>query len=163
MRFIFPSKSFGFSLVELVMMIILIGILTVVAWPRLFLRSSVDTYALRDEFIAKMREVQIMAMNNTNKCYQLRVTQSSYHVNQYNRNDNGLCGDKPQKGHVTPLPDKTYLSLVSKPTKTSFHLTFDSQGLVINKVCNNQANCIQVNGGDTLSIAIESQGYIHAG
>lgn len=53
----------GFSLIELIMMIILIGILSATAAARFSGRSEFDAQITRDQAISLIRQLQISAMN----------------------------------------------------------------------------------------------------
>lgn len=168
------SKT-GFSLVELVVVIMLVTILSVMVGPKLLMESSVDTYALRDEVIAKMRETQILAMNNADRIYQIDVTdkgyQSAYYVKPSAKTQ--INEDSFTKsaalfkvlGQLQLFPNNTSLTLIGnnnihpKYNIKQFSLNFDSQGRV--EQCS-VSKCIQVNGGEPLNILVEPQGYIHA-
>ncbi|WP_053062425.1 prepilin-type N-terminal cleavage/methylation domain-containing protein [Photobacterium aquae] len=66
----------GFTLVELIVVIVLIGIISVVAATRLIGRSSYDPYLNRDQAIAMTRQIQVASMNSElgQDCRQLVVS-----------------------------------------------------------------------------------------
>lgn len=162
---IFPHlKCQGISLIELVVIIVMVAILSVVVGPKLLTPSSANSYALRDEFIAQMRQVQLMAMNNTDRCYSLNVTKTGYQTDFVKRDilTNSCINDEnSQLGSFWNFPRGTSLNLITESKPTAFILNFDQLGKI--KQCPTNTNkCIQVNGGDTLPILVESEGYIHA-
>ncbi|WP_428448439.1 type II secretion system protein [Photobacterium nomapromontoriensis] len=59
-----PRSPRGFTLIELVIVIILLGILSVTAMSRLIGRSSFDAIVVRDQAIAMARQIQLLGMNN---------------------------------------------------------------------------------------------------
>jgi MSHA pilin protein MshC len=64
----------GFSFVELVTVMILVGILTVTILPRFIGKSDVAEYALRDQMISSFRYAQQRAMyDQGGDCYQLYI------------------------------------------------------------------------------------------
>ncbi|MFY8273752.1 type II secretion system protein [Pseudoalteromonas sp. SSDWG2] len=67
-------NSRGFTLVELVITIIIIGVLAVTAAPAFFGANTEDAYSLRDRTIAMMRIVQLEAMHNINSVNCVKIT-----------------------------------------------------------------------------------------
>lgn len=59
------GKSRGFTLVELIVVIILVGIISLTAASRMSGRSSFDAFITRDQAIAIARQIQITAMQAT--------------------------------------------------------------------------------------------------
>ena len=58
----------GFTLIELVLVIVLIGVLAVTAAPRFFTASGYDQVAARDQLIQLLRQAQLQTMNNSAEC-----------------------------------------------------------------------------------------------
>ncbi|QYJ98055.1 type II secretion system GspH family protein [Shewanella alkalitolerans] len=146
------NKQQGFTLVELVTSIILIAILSVVVLPRFFTASSYSAYTLRDELISELRRVQLMALNNLDRCYKVSVTETSYRADIFGADCNSLA----VTGNAQSLPRQTSLSLGGL---NSFTLTFDRDGRVTGSCA---TGCtIKVAADETLDLSIESQGYIH--
>jgi MSHA pilin protein MshC len=150
-------RGAGFTLVELVTTIILIAILSVVVIPRLFTTSSYSAFTLREEFIAELRKVQIMAMNNQDRCYRLSVTPIQYQVSRYN----GACSGTPVRTDAAQTFQGGAVLLLG--VKTSFKVEFNGQGVPIVDCSPSREKCITVKADETQWIAIESEGYIHAG
>ena len=154
----------GFTLVELVVTILLIAILSVTVLPRLLSSSSVSSFALRDEVIGELRRAQLMALNNADRCYRFNVTTSGYQIVHYSGRTGNLCsGAVERTDELQDLPRGTELSLIPNSSQ-SFFLDFNRLGQAFwgtTQLC--AGNCLQIVADDTTSIAIESQGYIHAG
>ncbi|MCF1427245.1 MAG: type II secretion system GspH family protein [Shewanella sp.] len=162
-----PSSGkyqFGFSLVELVVTILLIAILSATALPRFMPSSSVSGYTMRDEVIGELRRTQLMAMNNADRCYRLNFTSGGYQLIHYAGRSGNLCtGTVEYSDKLQALPSDTSLSLLPGGNQ-SFFLDFNRQGQAYWGAVNLCAgNCIQITADDDTKVAIESQGYIHAG
>ncbi|PSW10219.1 prepilin-type cleavage/methylation domain-containing protein [Photobacterium sanctipauli] len=80
-----PRHQRGFTLIEVIVVIVLIGIISVTAASRIFGRSSFDAYLARDQAISIARQIQLLSMNQTislpsddpSQCYSL-VVRSDY-------------------------------------------------------------------------------------
>ncbi len=138
------NKS-GFTLIELVMVIVIIAILSVVVAPRFFTSKGFEEYTYRSEVIALLRAVQAKAMqqaNVVNPCHQVTLSSTRIYDD---------CGHEVQ---VETNHNVTFA------TNGSTVLVFDHQGKI-----NCGASCptiISITGLETLQLKIESQGYIHA-
>jgi MSHA pilin protein MshC len=156
-----PVRQGGFSLVELVTVMILIGVLAVTALPRFIGPTSYSAYSLRSEFLAELRTVQQLALNNTDRCYRLTVTPNQYQLSHFADRTGPTCGgaiarvDEPQ-----PLTGGARLVLIDT-NSDSFNIDFDINGRVqLNCSANN--NCIQTVADESLVIAISAEGYVYA-
>ncbi len=146
------KKQHGFTLVELIVTIMLIAILSVTVMPRFLSGSTFSAYTLRDEFISELRRVQLMAMNNQDRCYGINVTTNDYRMTIYQSN----CTSVLVTGDAQPLPQGSALTLNDS---NSFSLIFDINGAIA-PTCH--SGCIiKVIAKETLDLTIESQGYIH--
>ena len=153
------QRHAGFTLVELVTTMILIAILAVVVIPRLFTSSSYSAFTLQDEFISELRKVQIMAMNNQDRCYRLSVTDSNYQVSRFN---GGCSGTPVRTDALQAFQGGASLALLNGGA-SNFNIEFNLQGVPIVNGARCNGNCISVIADETLFIAIESEGYIHDG
>lgn len=155
------AKQAGFTLVELVTTIILIGILSVTVLPRLFSQSSYSAFSLRNEFMAELRQVQQKALNNTDRCYRVAVSATGYQLSQFaSRNSVGCTGAAlaPNPLYIQAFQGGAQLVLTSN-NANSFNLDFDINGRP-SLACN--GSCIKVVANETLIINISSEGYIYA-
>ena len=142
------KRQFAFSLVELVVVIIILGILSVTVAPKIFGKSSVAHYAVRDQFIAQLRLVQLQAMNQRGICNRLVVTSSYFGIEN---NTGSVCGPAPD------VDDRIELDDVLIQSSTSFTIEFDRQGISDCSPCT-----YNIIGEETVQVIIEAQGYIHA-
>lgn len=155
------SKQAGFTLVELVTTIILISILAVVVLPRLFTQSSYSAYSLRNEFISELRQVQQKALNNTDRCFRVTVSDTGYQVSQFPARNGAVCSGtalSPNPLYSQAFQGGAQLVLVST-NSSNFSLDFDINGRP-SLVCNGP--CISVIANDTVMINVSSEGYIYA-
>ncbi|MCL2917820.1 pilus assembly FimT family protein [Shewanella litorisediminis] len=157
------SLSRGFTLVELVTTIILIGVLAVVAIPRLLSASSYSAYSLRNEFMAELRKAQLFAMNNTDLCIRVAVSRDQgYRIERYQGRTANQCSGAQDSAHEQPWQSfhgGSELALLAGGAR-SFNLDFDSLGRLPATGCS--GDCILAVADETLVLAIESEGYIHA-
>lgn len=73
------TYSKGFTLIELVSVLVLLGIVAVSVVPRFSSREDVADYALRDELIASFRLAQQRATyDHSGACYRLNITASGF-------------------------------------------------------------------------------------
>ena len=68
----------GFTLVELVAVIILAGILAVTIGGRFFSGSDIDVYAARELLLGHLRRLQLDALNNSAGCFQMLLLTDRY-------------------------------------------------------------------------------------
>ncbi|MBY5922501.1 type II secretion system protein [Ferrimonas balearica] len=136
------SRFAGFTLVELVTIIILVAILSLYALSRFLGPSQFATYATRDALVAEMRRLQQGALAGQSCTLSVTPTQFSL---------TGPCaGENPY-----PL-ERTTVSLAGSQT---FILSLDGMGRP-------QAPCaggcdLAIGGEAPQTVRIESEGYIH--
>ncbi|MFT7128764.1 MAG: MSHA pilin protein MshC [Gammaproteobacteria bacterium] len=76
---ILPVKVKGFTLVELVTVMILLGILATVVLPKFSSRDGYAEYAVRDQFISAFRYAQQRAMyDHGGTCYRLNIDAAGF-------------------------------------------------------------------------------------
>lgn len=72
-------KTRGFTLIELVIVILLLGILAAFAVPKWLGKGGVETQTLRDELLTRLRLVQTINMHEpADRCTQLVVEASRF-------------------------------------------------------------------------------------
>lgn len=81
-------KSRGFTLIELIIILVIIGILAVSAGPVFFDNSGTQSQVVRQQAMSILRSIQQQAMQNTDKSIELQVTQTTLGVPPYNDKNN---------------------------------------------------------------------------
>lgn len=128
------TKPSGFTLVELVLVIVLIGVLAVTAAPRFFTAAGYDQIAARDELIQLLRQAQLQSMNNSTECQVVHF-----------------------KENQSRIPSSITECAVAVNGEQL--LSFDSWGRP-----NNASGVITIplSGESAVQVCIETEGYIHA-
>lgn len=152
----------GFTIIELVLVIVLMGILAVTVAPKMFDSNGFDEYTYQAEIVSILRSAQLRAMQQTqtdNKnCH--TVTVSSLQVGL---DDNcGLVSKTAGEYNSTELHVPRIISdgdIIFSVNNTGNSITFDSLG---------RPNCtsgcaITLSGSNALKVTVESEGFIHAG
>ena len=148
-------SSFGFTLVELIVVILLLGLLAVNALPH-FSTSGYDEHTLKNELSSLLRLVQLKNMHSAvpapkegqNNKPRLRYW-LSINSDHYQQKDSS---SPPQ----TPYPE---VAIPKGVAITAGNFEFDQMGRPINS-CNGGCT-INITGQETTQIIIESEGYIH--
>ncbi|PKF61986.1 hypothetical protein CW745_08350 [Psychromonas sp. psych-6C06] len=153
----------GFTLIELVIVIIVLGVLAAVAIPKFVNRSGFEDYTVRDQLIARLRLVQLQGMNaeptddsSDNACYWL-VVKSNCFYNEHTARTGGSCLNPSQSG-VCNSESYNDSAPVKYPTGmlVTANYRFDLDGKLAQG-----SSPIQINGDNGLSVTIEAQGFIH--
>ncbi len=167
-----PHSKQGFTLIELVVVIIVLGVLAAVAMPKFAQRASFEDYAVRDQLIARLRLVQLQGMNadpsenaSDNACYWLVINKDDCFYHEQRPKTAGSCED-PSATSVCDDDSYNQYNSVSFPTGM---LNVANYRFGINKglLLNNAGNAIEgetlidINGDNDLTIVIEAQGFIH--
>tara|TARA_R110002050_G_scaffold229622_1_gene365203 strand:+ start:780 stop:1310 length:531 start_codon:yes stop_codon:yes gene_type:complete len=173
------KHQIGFTLVELVTVIILIGILAVAVLPKFDGTASYEAHTHRAQLISALRLTQQRAMqqtdNSDNYCHQLVFDNDSY-VSRYGTPDRLDCTKTTFPNNWQP--DATGFIVEGKYTvnfgiagkSNPSAVTFNSMGRPVANTntslendCDNGCTINVQHGTDApLQIEIESEGYIHA-
>ncbi|MGI5310591.1 prepilin-type N-terminal cleavage/methylation domain-containing protein [Rheinheimera sp. WS51] len=146
-----PRTQIGFTLVELIVVLVLVGVLAVSLVPRFFSDDGVKEYLYRDQALNILRRVQMQSMQ-CSSCAPAAVN---------------VIAKQLYVGSASCQNDATHLCISSRdsamtliPINFNQSIKFDSSGKPLDSCASGQCE-IRVQGAVTLAICIESEGYIH--
>lgn len=159
-------KTKGFTLIELVLVIVLLGILAVSVTSKFSSSDPYEAFSFRNSLIASLRLAQQRAMQQTNTtyCHQIIIAADGKSFGVPDRTD---CDEDTFP--VGWQPDATGL-IVDDSYNTTFQIngvanpgtiSFDALG-VPQDDCDGGCTINVISSEETLQVKIESQGYIHA-
>lgn len=158
------SKQHGFTLIELILVIVLLGIVSTTILPKLSLiDTSAHEFEFRDRLISLLRHSQLQAMQNTSSTCN-RVLISSTRFGQQNDCSSntipssfaseylGITATEANSAGITFTANNSSIT-------TIIDVRFNALGQPTQS-CNGGCT-IQLTGSSTTNITIEAQGYIH--
>ncbi|HBY85823.1 MAG TPA: hypothetical protein DEO86_08115 [Colwellia sp.] len=182
------KKSLGFTLIELIVVIILISIMSVTVLPKFFTSNGFEEFTYRDELIIKLRAIQLRSMQQTTDavCHQVHIQTTPSIIGLQDtvpdesavercRTSNldrpELCYTSDNKticyaGESTrvEIDSKHSVSFTLSQGLTSF--SFSSLGRPEAPGCGDENTLCEliltVEGESSLRIEINREGYIHA-
>ena len=154
----------GFSLIELVLVILLLGFLSAFAVPKWRAKPGFETQTVRDELLTRLRLVQTVNMHEpANRCTQLVVASPRFAHRTYaacpasDDLSSGWTDNLRTRGRlVTPSAGMS----ISLNNSNNFVLRFDQMGRPLGS-CATGCTLLVSDGRETSRIQIESEGYIH--
>jgi len=164
------TKQQGFTIVELVTVIVLIGILTVVIAPKFSGTDTYEAYAHRTQLISALRLTQQRAMQQTNPndgyCHQI-IFDNDANVSRYGVPDRTDCtvttfpNDWQPDATGFEVDSKYEVSFQTNGVANPSVVAFDSMGRPLGHC---YGGCIinVTSSIETKQIKIESEGYVHA-
>ena len=74
-RILSNNNNYGFTLIELIVVVILISIMAVTVLPKFFTSNGFEEFTYRDELITKLRAIQLRSMQQTTDtvCHQIQI------------------------------------------------------------------------------------------
>jgi len=164
MKYCYALACKGFTIIELVLVIVLMGILAVTVVPRMFDTDGFEEYAYQAEVIATLQSIQLRAMQQTSAYTDINAFGNACHTIAVSSK---LLTVDSECSLLTENSAGQSLNKVSVEVDTNHNVslspvmsfTFDSMGRPTS--CNTPC-IISINGSNTLTVIIESEGFIHA-
>ncbi|MFC3095278.1 prepilin-type N-terminal cleavage/methylation domain-containing protein [Alteromonas sediminis] len=172
-----PGSVKGFTLLELIIVIILVGVLSVTAASRFQGRGGFDSYALQNQVLSVLRQMQLRAMQDTRPgfCHQINLVTVPAALgpptNNYSPgNQAATCNitignDTPDYLRVDTQAFEALnasLSAVDGVTPISF-INFNALGQPRTSANNCSSECrITITTQSASSVCVNREGYIRA-
>jgi len=153
----------GFTLIELIIVVILIAIMAATVVPKFLSSKGFEEYTYRDELIIKLRAIQLRTMQQANgsTCQSIKVTSSI--IGLLATTPNAATCEASYEGESTTasINDNHNVSFTVSEGLSSF--SFSSLGKPVG--CTPVNSCeitVTVTGESALAIKINLEGYIYA-
>ena len=149
-----------FTMRELIVVIIMLGIMATTVIPKFFTSTGFQEYTYQAEVITKLRSIQLRAMqqtkSNSSECrHTVLVTEKAIGIPESCDLTSGNWQSDTTSVIIESGHDVTF-----DVSSGNYSFTFDSLG----RPSSSCSPClIEVSGDSTLTIKIESEGYIHEG
>lgn len=155
----------GFTLVELIIIIIVIGILAVTAVPRLLTTSDYAQRSVQDQIISEIRLVQLRALNDRSGCYAVYIGADAQGIYKVTRNADGSCPDNYALQEQSEFSDKVVIDIDGELATNAdpLKILFDTKGRPATNIdCTAGNLCkIDITAKLSTSVCFESEGYVH--
>lgn len=157
----------GFTLVELVVVIIILSVMAITVVPNLSGNRGFSETAERDQVLSLFRTVQTRAMQNTQftntpgstqkRCYAVAFVGQD--IGMRAQDGNGDCTSN-FVANVGDVDDHLRLELENSYTTNQTFVRFDDFGRPLNAAGNGTGQ-VRVTIANAESVCVESEGYVH--
>ena len=157
--------SKGFTLVELIIIIVVIGILAITAVPRLLTTSDYAQRSVQDQIISQIRLAQLRALNDRSGCYAVHIGADAQGIYRVDRNADGTCPTNYALQEQSDTSDKVVIDIDGELATNAdpLKILFDTKGRPgTSNDCTANFQCkIDITAKQSTSVCIESEGYVH--
>jgi MSHA pilin protein MshC len=169
----------GFTLLELIIVMVILGILAVFAIPKFSGASGYSEYTYQNRLISVLRNMQIRAMQDSRIgfCHQINFVSTSTQVafgpttsgfataNNVANCNTSIDFTSPEflRTSATEMIDASVSMTAVDGTTAISGIHFNSFGSPVTSVSNCSSSCtVSFTGISTAQVCIESEGFIHA-
>ncbi|MDN7126280.1 prepilin-type N-terminal cleavage/methylation domain-containing protein [Pseudidiomarina sp. 1APR75-33.1] len=157
------KKWQGFSVIELIVVIIILGIMAVTAAPVFLSDDNVDENLLRTELVSLLRLSQERAMQDvSNRCYGLTLSNTAITPVE--------CGASINSERIISVPAGVSVTVSSTLPAAAAGILFNSWGCPVSsqhssiaEPCGQSSVEFSIAGVDTRYVCVQSHGYIRTG
>ncbi len=154
---------YGFTLIELVVTIILLGIMVTTVIPRFLTSEGFAEYTYRDELIIKLRAIQLRSMQQTNNIACQTISFNSTQVGLLATITNTNTCDSDLAGDTTKVTISSSDSISFSISENLPSFSFSSMGRPVGCIAKDPCDItLTVTGSDSLSVFINEEGFIYA-
>ncbi|MFQ3206545.1 MAG: MSHA pilin protein MshC [Glaciecola sp.] len=169
----------GFTLLEIIVVMVIIGILAVFAVPRFSGASGYSEYTYQNRLISVLRNMQTRAMQDSRPlfCHRISFVNTSSEIafgpassNYASGNESSTCVNSIDyssqaflRTSATEIMDAGVSMTILDGSNSINTIDFNSFGAPLTNVSNCSASCtVTFTGLTAAQVCIESEGFIHA-
>ena len=173
----FKPKNKGFTLIELVIVLVLLGILSVAVYPRMTGKGGIVEYTYQARLVSALRAMQQRAMQDTRNGFCFKVVLFSDNNSAFGPptldyiDDSAINKTLTCSNQISTDLDNAFViannadmlndsvSITDAPNFVQFNnmgCTID----VLGNACSTDVR-IEIQGKNSIAVCIKSQGYIH--
>lgn len=159
----FVKKPQGFTLIELIIVIVVVGILAVTAGPRWFGKAGTDEAVLETQVLSLLRLQQQRALQDSaGHCYGVTLSASQIAPSE--------CNQMVAAAQIVEIPSQVTLAVTTTLPNGGTGFYFNSLGCPVSQGhATNRETCgqshveLRFQGVSERQICVQSQGYIRTG
>ena len=162
-----PDKQRGFTLIELTVVIVLVGLLAISALPRFFSSADISPLDYRERLVGLLRLAQLQAMEQ-GPCHKVLFSGRQFGIPRQNYASTSCDAALPGAGQSYAAPHfgltaEEASALMLTLGNTPSYIDFDYWGRpLINGALISTTYRLSIATDYTLAVCLEPEGYIHA-